>query len=108
VINQAIATSDDGSVIVGYALTSGLDTAMVWAREGGPQTLAGYLSSQGVQAPSGWNLIKATSISADGRTIAGYAQRGNEFQGFVVTIPAPSTFVVVGVGLFCLARRRGR
>jgi uncharacterized membrane protein len=105
-ITRAVATSDDGAVIVGNA---DFARAMIWLNGGNAQYLSDYLGLAGIAVPEGWVLRQATAVSADGRTIAGYAQRGNEnaFQGFVVTIPTPATFVALGiVGIHRALRRR--
>ena len=107
-ITRAVATSDSGSVIVGNT-DAFADAAVIWLDGGPPQLLSDYLATIGIAVPSGWVLRDCVAVSADGWTIAGYAQRGFEdvHQGFVIDIPCPSGLVLTGV--FALRRsRRGR
>jgi probable HAF family extracellular repeat protein len=74
-LSNATATSGDGSVVVGYSLTtssSGSDHAFVWTAKCGMLDLQAVLKSQGVRIPSGWTLQVATDISEDGTVITGY------------------------------------
>lgn len=102
----AKAVNDAGTVVVGYA--SGTNTAAsIWTPTFGMEHLSDYLSRNGIQVPSDWTLLNATAVSADGLTIAGWgsnATTGSE--GFVVTIPAPGSLVLVGAGTLLAAWRR--
>lgn len=108
----ASGVSDDGSVIVGAG--QNIDTtrgvASIWLRQGSPLVLQDYLSSLGVATPAGWRLAAATSVSADGMTISGYAQQigANRFQAFVATIPAPGFVAVAFSSMTLVASRRRR
>jgi probable HAF family extracellular repeat protein len=69
-LSNATATSRDGSVVVGYSLTttsSASDHAFIWTAKTGMQDLNNV-----VHPPKGWILQVATDISEDGTVITGY------------------------------------
>ncbi|CAG0979087.1 hypothetical protein PHYC_01666 [Phycisphaerales bacterium] len=106
--SSAIAVNDTGSVIVGK-LTGQMDTAAIWTPERGMEPLADYLALHGVTVPAGVNLLTATSVSADGRTFAGYTGiPGQVRDGFVATIPSPSILpaCAFGAAFGLMGRRR--
>jgi uncharacterized membrane protein len=109
---RALGVSDDGSVVVGSigGFTSPR-MASVWIDQGGPQTLASVLALHRMSVPSGWTLEESTAVSADGRTIAGWARfNGPDYavQGFVVTIPTPGPLVLALAASSVFLRRRIR
>lgn len=81
-------TSEDGRVI-GGSLSFGLDAESVVWFDGEPFMLRDYLRSHGVpDAFEGWiNTGFVTDVSADGRTLVGYAAGRTTFQGFLVILP---------------------
>jgi hypothetical protein len=102
--SDARAVSADGSVVVG---TSGGE-AFIWDAGHGMRSLKQVLTDDFGLDLSLWNLLEATGISADGRTIV-----GDGFQGFdsnqrawIAIIPEPGTALLVIVGLLGLAARR--
>ena len=103
--------SDDGSVVVGQLnLGAGGLPAGVWTASTGTIRLSDYLISNGVTVPTGVMLSAVTAISADGCTFAGYTSNTSPggIQGFVATVPTPSSGAcAVGmVGVLSLRRRR--
>lgn len=102
--------SEDGSVVPGQVQDDqGNLYAGVWTAGTGIISLADYLTSNGVTMPTGTYLLNCTSVSADGRTFAGYTGHPNgtgPSVGFIATIPAPSSLAVVGIGALMAARRR--
>ena len=70
----AYNVSDNGSVVVGRALTSSSsasDRAFRWTPQKGMQNLQQLLQNAGVTSVSGWILLGATGVSADGTVIVG-------------------------------------
>lgn len=108
----AEGVSDDGSVVVGFAdISQGLTltTAAIWTAGHGMQRLSDYLATHGVGLPDGTLLAEATSVSADGRTIAGTCITADHLlQGFVVTVPNASSAVSLVAGLSLVHGRRRR
>jgi probable HAF family extracellular repeat protein len=76
--SQAEVVSTDGSVIVGTAhVDPGSDvdqwqgeSAFIWDSDNGMRSLRDVLINEGIDL-TGWRLIEATGMSADGRTITG-------------------------------------
>lgn len=92
----ARAASADGSVIVGMYQVNANDPltglrAFVWTAGDGMQKLFDVLLMQGATGLSGWTLLQATAVSADGRTIAGKGLNpAGAAQAFVATLnPVP-------------------
>jgi uncharacterized membrane protein len=89
---RAEAVSGDGSAVVGYNhfASSGLDQAFFWNPTNGMQDLKAFLVASGINL-SGWNLIDANGVSADGLTIVGYGiTPAGQIEGWVATIPTPT------------------
>jgi probable HAF family extracellular repeat protein len=115
--SRALGVSDDGDTVVGWGTTAAGEEAFVWTPASGIQRLADVLASQGVDL-TGWTLVRATGVSASGRTIVGWgANPGAQTEGFVATLAAPAAVPVLGplgsalsalllLGLGGLARRR--
>jgi probable HAF family extracellular repeat protein len=71
-LSNATAASRDGSVVVGYSLTtssSGSDHAFIWTTKTGMQDLNTLLKGK---IPKGWILQVATDVSEDGAVITGF------------------------------------
>ena len=66
----ALATSADGSVVVGSSAGAGGGEAFVWDPANGMRSLAALLEERGVDL-TGWTLSEATGMSADGRVVVG-------------------------------------
>lgn len=94
VSSLAFAVSDDGSVVVGRAGAFPTFSATVWTPAGGNVALADYAAAHGVDVPSGWTLMTADTVSADGLTIGGWGTLDGALGSFVVDLhgpPAPET-----------------
>jgi probable HAF family extracellular repeat protein len=108
--SHAFAISDDGSVIGGVQQLQGAGTlaACVWSSSGQATLLADYLAASGVTVPAGYRLEQIYAISGDGLTFAGQAKNltANTWEGFVATVPAPGSVLVLL--LPAIARRRRR
>jgi uncharacterized membrane protein len=105
-ISSASGVSADGSVVVGGGLFTGVEgEAFRWTASSGMQRLWDLLLAQGVDpAADGWTVLSdATSISADGNTIVGYGTHNGNTEAFVATVPDPTTAVLFGISLICIA-----
>jgi hypothetical protein len=92
------AASDDGSVIVdGDTLWLDLER----------QLLRDFLSDLGLDV-SGWNLLAATDVSPDGRTLVGIGLTSEGLRGWIAVIPEPGTGALLGLGLAALGGRSRR
>jgi probable HAF family extracellular repeat protein len=94
--SQALDTSADGSVVVGSIFMRGSEDmrAFVWSQPLGMLLLDDWLRSyQGLDKElAGWQLFEAMGVSANGETIVGYGKNpAGNLEGFVVTVPEPST-----------------
>jgi probable HAF family extracellular repeat protein len=82
----------DGSLVVGY-VGDGRDgdVAVLWDADG-VHVIADLLIGAGVDL-GGWRLLRAHTVSADGRTIAGVAARPDgEHAGWIAVVPrSPGT-----------------
>jgi probable HAF family extracellular repeat protein len=89
----AYNVSDDGSVVVGRALTSGnsaSDRAFRWTPQRGMQNLQQLLQNAGVTSVSGWILLGATGVSADGTVIVGEGiNPAKQREAFRAVVPLP-------------------
>lgn len=105
---SAQGVSDDGQVVIGtYAAAGLVQAAAVWTPVTGFLPLADYLTANGVALPSGVTLSTCTAVSADGTTFVGWTGGpAGVSQGFVATVPAPATCVVVLLSAAPLARRK--
>ncbi len=104
--SSARAVAADGSVVVGMYQVDPDDPltgfrAFVWTAGSGMQKLFDVLLLEGATGLSGWTLLQATGVSADGRTIAGYGLNPlGQPQAFLATIadmvPNPFSFISQG------------
>ena len=109
----AYDVSADGSVVVGAAnldmYIGELGEAFIWDADNGMRSLKDVLTDCGLDL-SGWVLLSANGISADGLTIAGegYSPSGYFREAWIATVPEPGTMALLGLGggLALLRRRR--
>jgi probable HAF family extracellular repeat protein len=100
-----MAVSGDGSVIVGW----GEGGAYIWDTQSGTRQLGDALRDEYGITFDSWQLLQATGVSADGKTIVGYGRNPNgDFEGWVANIPEPSTFLLAAIGASILAMRNRR
>ncbi len=104
----AWAVDDSGAVIGGVTYTGQPTSAFVWTPSTGMVLLSDYLSEFGILTPAGYRLEEVYAISGDGRTFAGLARDSttNIREGFVATIPAPTTPGALLLGVLLLSRHR--
>jgi probable HAF family extracellular repeat protein len=110
--SYALAVSENGSVIVGISQVDQFFEPFVWDGTNGMRNLRDALISQGEDL-TGWRLERASSISADGRTIvgSGFNAAGQPEAWLarlspVAPIPEPSSILLVGSGVLALLRSR--
>jgi probable HAF family extracellular repeat protein len=77
--SEALAVSAGGPIVVGTARTAAGDQAFIWDEVNGMRSLAIILVSEFGLDLTGWNLERATAISADGRTIVGHGTNPSGF-----------------------------
>ncbi|OPF19423.1 PEP-CTERM sorting domain-containing protein [Microcystis aeruginosa KW] len=68
----ASGVSGDGSVVVGYSESANGDEAFIWNSTQGMRSLQQVLSNDYGLDLTGWTLLGASAISADGLTIVGF------------------------------------
>lgn len=110
--SAAYAISDDGTVTVGRSSSGafvGIDwEAVVWYEDQGVRRLVDILEDDLGIDMTGWQLIGAEDVSADGNTIVGDAFDPQGIRrGFIVTIPAPASAAMIPFACaMCMRRRR--
>jgi hypothetical protein len=83
--SNAFGVSDDGNVIVGRSGAFPQFFATVWTPQGGMVRLDEYAAAHGVTIPTGWSLMTATGVSADGLAIGGWGiDPNNALNSFVI------------------------
>jgi hypothetical protein len=95
--------------VVGWVSNGGFSRSLFIWREGvGAQLFSDYLRGAGIEVPTNLALGSITGMSADGRTFAGTCGNAatNEVLGYVVTIPAPSSLVLLALSGGIATRRR--
>ncbi|MFN0132477.1 MAG: GC-type dockerin domain-anchored protein [Phycisphaerales bacterium] len=87
---RALATSRDGSVVLGYVGRDSYDTiAYYWDRSRGKRNLQTFLTSLGAIGLNGWTLKQAVATSPDGRFIVGIGLNQEGFhEAWLASIPA--------------------
>ncbi len=101
--SRALFMSDDGSIIIGQ----GTQGWQVWLDQGSPVLFDDFVAGLGVDL-DGWNMNFVYGISGDGSKIYGSAigSTGNNIEGFVLSIPAPSSASVLVPGVLAFRRKR--
>ena len=88
--SQAIDVSSDGSVVVGFGNTAIGQEAFIWDATNGMQNLRTVLVSVLGLDLTGWTLLDAFGISADGTTIVGAGINPDGFvEAYIAIIPGP-------------------
>ena len=96
---EALDLTDDGSMVVGYGF-DGAEAAFFWTANDGALNLNDYLPSLGVDLTD-WQLERATSITPDGMTIAGYGRKNGVLQSWLFQFAVDGDFSGDGI-LDCL------
>lgn len=107
--SDAHAVSIDGAVVVGGSVAgeNGWSAAFVWEEGHGMRSLEYVLANDCGLDLTGWWLMEAMDVSADGTTIVGYGiNPDGQTEAWIATIPEPTTLSVLALGGFALLRRR--
>ena len=84
----AAGVSGDGTIVVGWATLDNADIAIVWDAKQGLRRLDVALATEHGTDIGGWKLERATAISDDGRTIAGFGTDPlGQTEGWIVRLP---------------------
>ena len=109
--SSAYGSSSDGGLIVGATGEcggNGQGRGFVWDDVTGMRLLEDVLEDHGVDL-EGWDLLRATGVSDDGNKIVGYGRHPNGYiDGWLVTVPEPTTAVLFGIGMMGLTAKRRR
>lgn len=82
----AFDVNDDGSVVVGSALSS--DRGWIWREHGGFEWIDDFLARKKIDGAAGWKLRSVVAVSADGTIFAGWGTNpSGRLEGFVVSAP---------------------
>jgi uncharacterized membrane protein len=107
---SAYDASGDGSIVVGgkwdEAYGSGDGGAFMWDRQHGMRSMKDVLTGYGLDS-TGWTLTAARGISSDGLTIVGYGINPQGLtEGWIVTIPEPTSVAIMILGASIIASKR--
>ncbi|MBK8268174.1 MAG: PD40 domain-containing protein [Planctomycetes bacterium] len=111
--DTAFDISDDGSIVVGGRSASSLQQqslAFIWDQRHGKRNLQQLLTNNYGLDLTGWSLVAARAVSADGSTIigTGYNPSG-QWEGWIVQgVPEPSTLCLLFPVIAVLSHRRRR
>ncbi|MFT5407626.1 MAG: putative delta-60 repeat protein [Verrucomicrobiales bacterium] len=95
--SMAFACSENGNVTVGRTIKDSAVVATVWDAEHGLRELAEVLINEGVDL-TGWQLIFAEDVSADGSTILGHGRNpSGRYVNWLATIAPPAPTPVMNV-----------
>jgi len=87
--SQAQGVNADGTVVVGLGNatgTGGNSEAFRWTQAGGMQSVQALLAAKGVSM-TGWTLLGAGSVSADGQVIVGFGIDPNgQEEGWIASL----------------------
>jgi len=84
----ATSVSGNGRIVVGWGPTATGDAALIWDAEHGLRLLDAALLGDYQTQITGWKLTRATAISDDGQTIAGYGTNPQgQTEAWIVKLP---------------------
>jgi len=109
-LSTATGVSGDGTIVVGVSGPyDGVNRKpYIWDETNGMRDLRVVFETDYGLTLTGWTLVEVLDISEDGRTFVGYGTNPSGItEGWVATIPVPSTLsLLVGVSSCTLLRRR--
>ncbi len=85
--SKAWGVSGDGSIVVGAATTASGDEAFIWDAANGMRNLRDVLVNDFRLDLTGWTLVSAYDVSADGSTIVGSGISPNGKEAWIAHIP---------------------
>lgn len=87
----AASCSADGAVVVGQGLHESAAEAFVWSAADGIRSVRDVLRLAGVVGLSGWHLVRATDVSADGSVVVGEGVNpGGATEGWLAVLAGPA------------------
>lgn len=101
----AVGVDDLGSVVIGTS-DGTTHIATIWTPDRHIERLSDYFASLGMSMPAGASLVSCDAVSADGRTFTGTAVIDGVGIGFVATVPAPGSALLLGLGVLGATRHR--
>lgn len=105
-VSGATDISADGSVIVGYSNVLYSNEAFIWDSNNRMRNLRDVLiDSYGLNLDN-WILREAIAISDDGMTIVGNGSHNGISEAWIVTIPEPTTFLMLGFGTVIFSKKK--
>jgi probable HAF family extracellular repeat protein len=108
--SHAFGVSGDGEIIVGISTSDLGIEGFIWTSADGMRRAHDVLVDDYGVDLTGWHIISVRDISEDGTIFVGQAINSDGFrEGFVATIPEPSTLAMIITGLLVtapLVRRR--
>lgn len=97
--------SGDGGTVVGTDYYS--FRAWMWTAALGYKDLNQYLPSIGVDL-TGWTLTEAYDANGDGTVLVGAGMYNGQARGWIITLPEPSSVLMLAMGGLAILRRRGQ
>jgi len=77
-----------GSIQEGYGLDGNEVDAFIWTQWSGMRSIRQVLVEKGVKIPDGFQFMKASNISRDGKVLTGIGRKDDELLFWQATIPA--------------------
>jgi hypothetical protein len=93
--------------VVGFSNSDIGGEVFIWDEENGIQSLKNILEDKCGLDMTGWSLFEGYGVSDDGLTIVGCGVNPDGFkEGFIATIPEPTTISLLALGALSILRKR--
>jgi probable HAF family extracellular repeat protein len=103
---RARAVTPSGSIVVGDEIAGSDGEVFIWDATHGMRNLSGIMTFLGLNL-TGWDLLSATDVSADGTTIVGYGiNPDGDTEAWIAHIPEPTALALLLLGSLMLSLRR--
>ncbi len=90
--SSATAVSADGAIVVGSGTSASGSEAVIWDASHGMRSLSQVLVQDYGLALTGWTLVTARGVSADGRTIVGEGKNpSGQSEGWIAVLDLPDS-----------------